>query len=210
MANARDNDEVGAELVVYILLIPIFLIGLAGLLLAWFASLAGARYNYVKFLTLPASLIISNFVGMLLLIPILFVAALISGNGDLFHFGHIADVTLFTAVRPIIAAFWNSPQIPWVLAAYGTGVFTIIAYQAIIWWLLGRRFSRHFGMALFDASVVRIARSKNEVPSELRQEIAESDALYAKDALYYQNQNRAPWLGMFFVWIAGEAPSAYY
>lgn len=205
----RTEEQTGYEteaLVIYFL--PVLLLGAAFAVAAWVAALQGASYRLVKGLTLPATIVLSNVLGALLLLPTLFAAALISGNRDLFELATIADLSLMAAWGPFLEWVWQGA----VRGDYAprTQPLYIAVYQLLLWFGFGRAFTRAFAMGVFDGVVARHARLRGLEPMDHRLHIAKSDAGYASEVAWYESKGRAPLFGLLTVTLGGASPFAFY
>lgn len=209
MADKKEGP--GAHTAVIVLAIPLFLVAAAFGFLAWFASRGGASYRAIKLLASPAAFFAGNLIGFVLLIPFVMTMLMFTGHTHIFHFGAIADVTLWTAVSPYLVWFWGGTKpahIVW--QNYDTWWFTIVAYQLFMWWLAGNRLCKAMAMGFKDSAVAAKAQLEGEHPYSARQNALLHDESYAKAAEKLLNRHTNPLFGAILVALTGTWPHHFY
>lgn len=203
----KESDVTG--LFLFLFMLPLLLVASVFLGLArWFAH-QSLPYRLVKFTAFPASLLVTNIAGMLLLIAVTFLATIVSGDKSYFQFamGNIADLTLFPIWGPMVSTFWDfgvdnfNLKIP---------VLTVIIYQLLLHWLIGRRFTRQLALAIQDYTLARKSLEIGEDPLWFRRQFANSDAGYTKDSVLYESKGKPPLFGLVSVAWAGVHPNKFY
>jgi hypothetical protein len=203
------KSEGGGGVFAFLFMLPLMIASALFTALAFFLAKAGVRYRIVKFVAFPTSLLFSNILALFFGMALTLMYSAFTGDKAAvsWMFENMRDVTLFVIWGPIVSTFWNfgvtdfSPQVP---------ITSIIFYQLVTYIFFGRAWSRHFSLAIFDAAIVRIAFARGEQVFTTRQAIAQADAGYAKDALFYEKRGRVPALGFISVAIAGGSPGEFY
>lgn len=183
--------------VVFVIIIPATFFLALFAALGWFAAVAGARYKVVKAFLFPMIWTITQFVGALLMVTVVwFIFGVIFQSKAIanYIFDNIANLSLLSMV------FGDKRT---------TSVIHIIIYQLILWWFIGRPLTRHITLSIYDWAIQTIGLSKNIHPYDIREEIRRTDEAY-RDADDVYKDGKPPLLGLILVGLASRTPVAQY
>jgi hypothetical protein len=211
--NGRARASSG-HLTVLVCLIPFLAITAVAGAVAWRCARGGAGYLAVKVLALPASLLLANLAGVLLLFPGAFAADLLlnqRGAALQYALANWDALSLGALWAPVLFLFGNVLGGHYDVFGYvpGTPAWHVAAYQAALYLAVGHRVVRQCTMAIYDSAVQASARRGGTDPWEDRQELIENDDWYRRDAQYYSQRGKQSWAAVLAVLLSGGSTSYF-
>lgn len=207
MTNPPEEHK-GMDLFIVLFILPIVLVAILFSIIAVIAARRGASYNVVKLISAPAWLMISNFMGIVLFIPLAFALAVVGIEGPMAYAGqNIADLTMYPIWARIVGTFWNFGITDYSLTI---PLWHVVAYQAALYIIIGSRAARAVTTAILESAICSIADSKGVQPYSVRQEYLQTDAGYAKAERFFIKVDCRSVAAAAAIGLLGVRPSQFY